>query len=242
MRRILYLAALCVAAMLTLAPVALGQSNPMPNPMPNTGTQYEQVSLDLAQPPGGPPFDPPDFVFQEDGTVLVDGDVVIDCLSFATYMPSADGDPDLEQAQSVLEQCEQGGFLSSDDGGDDVTQPETSTRGDLDCGDFASQAEAQAVLVADPSDPNGLDADNDGVACESTTSVASGTQFEDNTGFIDGGGSEAGGDDGAAVNQPAAQTTTTPLPDTGGLPLMPLVGASLLVLGLAGYAIKRRVS
>jgi hypothetical protein len=34
------------------------------------------------------------------------------------------------------------------------------------CGDFRSQAQAQAVLRADPSDPNGLDADRDGIACE----------------------------------------------------------------------------
>jgi hypothetical protein len=34
------------------------------------------------------------------------------------------------------------------------------------CGDFASQAHAQAVLRADPSDPNRLDTDNDGIACE----------------------------------------------------------------------------
>ena len=38
--------------------------------------------------------------------------------------------------------------------------------GDLDCADFATQEEAQAVLERDPSDPNGLDADNDGIACE----------------------------------------------------------------------------
>ena len=35
------------------------------------------------------------------------------------------------------------------------------------CGDFTSQAQAQAVLRADPRDPNNLDGDNDGVACES---------------------------------------------------------------------------
>lgn len=34
------------------------------------------------------------------------------------------------------------------------------------CGDFISQADAQAVLRADPSDPNQLDRDRDGVACE----------------------------------------------------------------------------
>jgi excalibur calcium-binding domain-containing protein len=38
---------------------------------------------------------------------------------------------------------------------------------DKDCADFATQAEAQAVLDADRSDPHQLDGDNDGVACES---------------------------------------------------------------------------
>ena len=35
------------------------------------------------------------------------------------------------------------------------------------CSDFTSQADAQAVLRADPRDPNQLDVDRDGVACES---------------------------------------------------------------------------
>ena len=43
----------------------------------------------------------------------------------------------------------------------------TTTAGDQDCADFATQPEAQAVLEQDPSDPNGLDGDGDGVACES---------------------------------------------------------------------------
>ncbi len=34
------------------------------------------------------------------------------------------------------------------------------------CPDFASQAQAQVVLRADPRDPNQLDADKDGIACE----------------------------------------------------------------------------
>jgi micrococcal nuclease len=36
----------------------------------------------------------------------------------------------------------------------------------LDCGHFATQEEAQRVLKEDPSDPNYLDGDGDGVACE----------------------------------------------------------------------------
>jgi hypothetical protein len=34
------------------------------------------------------------------------------------------------------------------------------------CKDFANQAQAQAVLRADPTDPNKLDSENDGIACE----------------------------------------------------------------------------
>ena len=34
--------------------------------------------------------------------------------------------------------------------------------------------------------------------------------------------------------------TMTPLPDTGGLPLVPLAGASLLVLGVTGLAAMQR--
>lgn len=40
----------------------------------------------------------------------------------------------------------------------------------FNCADFVSQADAQAVLRADPTDPNQLDTDRphpDGVACES---------------------------------------------------------------------------
>ena len=37
---------------------------------------------------------------------------------------------------------------------------------DQNCSDFPSQAAAQAHLEQDPSDPDNLDADDDGVACE----------------------------------------------------------------------------
>lgn len=44
--------------------------------------------------------------------------------------------------------------------------PAPATQLDHDCADFASQSEAQAALDADPADPERLDADGDGVACE----------------------------------------------------------------------------
>ena len=46
-----------------------------------------------------------------------------------------------------------------------LATPSQAQDGDLDCADFATRAEAQAALDRDPSDPNGLDADNDGIAC-----------------------------------------------------------------------------
>lgn len=43
-----------------------------------------------------------------------------------------------------------------------------AAKGDLNCEDFSSQAAAQqAYENSGPGDPNGLDADNDGIACES---------------------------------------------------------------------------
>lgn len=45
-------------------------------------------------------------------------------------------------------------------------QAGSAQQGDLNCDDFPSQAAAQAVLDADPSDPNRLDANNNGQACE----------------------------------------------------------------------------
>ena len=50
-----------------------------------------------------------------------------------------------------------------------------SDENDLTCGDFASQAEAQAAFDADPSDPHGLDLDLDGVACETPFVVTAAT-------------------------------------------------------------------
>ena len=193
MKRILYLAALCMATTLVSAPAALAQ----------------KTGLDCAPEAG--------FGFQEGA-----------------------------QAALLADPSDPNGLDADGDGIACENLPEGMPGDAVFCADFASQAEpqagAQAAFDANPADLSSLDADGDGVACESTTSVASGTQFEDNSGFIDDGGSEAEGDDGAAVNQPAAQTTPTPLPDTGGLPLAPLAGASLMVLGLAGFAVRRRVS
>jgi Excalibur calcium-binding domain len=65
---------------------------------------------------------------------------------------------------------------------------------DVDCDDFEYQEDAQAVLEEDPDDPNRLDADNDGVACEELPSRG------DSGGDDDGGGDgDTSGDDGMEV-------------------------------------------
>ena len=86
---------------------------------------------------------------------------------------------------------------------------------DVDCPDFATQAEAQAVFDRDPSDPNRLDADDDGVACEALPGGALGsaengtTNGDQDAGTAPSGGVEAGaggtaGDDDSNVLLPVS--------------------------------------
>ena len=47
-----------------------------------------------------------------------------------------------------------------------LPSPATATHGaDVDCSSFPTQAAAQSHLGAHPGDPDGLDGDDDGVAC-----------------------------------------------------------------------------
>ena len=91
----------------------------------------------------------------------------LDCASFAYQ----------EEAQRVLKQDPSDpNYLDGDGDGvaceelpsTDDQPPSVSSDGDrnLDCASFATQKEAQKVLKQDPSDPNYLDGDGDGVACE----------------------------------------------------------------------------
>jgi hypothetical protein len=58
-----------------------------------------------------------------------------------------------------------GGGEAAGGGGGGTTG--SATARDLDCPDFESQQQAQRVLERFPSDPLNLDADDDGIACES---------------------------------------------------------------------------
>jgi hypothetical protein len=74
-----------------------------------------------------------------------------------------------------------------------LTMPAAFASGsaDLDCSDFGTQAAAQAELDADPSDPNRLDQDNDGVACESLPAGGS-AEAGDGAAPMPAGGVDAG--------------------------------------------------
>jgi hypothetical protein len=86
---------------------------------------------------------------------------------------------------------------------------------DLDCADFSSQAAAQANLDANPSDPNNLDADDDGQACESFAYGATG-----------GAGAGASG-------------SSRQLPFTGAPTTLPIAAGVLLLAG-AGMVVALR--
>ena len=93
---------------------------------------------------------------------------------------------------------------------------------DLDCSDFATQEEAQAVLDQTPgADPNGLDQDKDGIACvrsgrERTTQQREQTKAE------------------TKIDE------AKEIPKSGGTSPSFLIGVLLLGCGLLGLMLARR--
>ncbi len=130
-----------------------------------------------------------------------------------------------------------------------LASPVLAQTSDVDCADYATQEQAQAVYNADPSDPNGLDADGDGIACETLASGGSmddGTmmmEMEDGTMMMDDGTMMM--DDSSMGTSPMTTAPTTApniteMPATGGPSLLiPAVGL-LLASGLIGLGVLRR--
>jgi hypothetical protein len=125
----------------------------------------------------------------------------------------------------------------------------------LNCADFPSQAAAQREYERDRSDPNNLDADNDGQACEDFDYSSSGTggrgaadhQYRDSGAGSRGAGTRGAGTRGAADHQYGNDDVikgTVPdrrLANTGGSPLILPAGALLLSAGLLlGRSVIRR--
>ena len=148
MRRLTILFALCAAAILALAPAALAQQ----------GTDLDCSQL------GAPGVSPEEVQAQAQATFDADpsdpngldsdGDGVA-----CEFEASSNGEVAFEDGTGSVTDA-----AAPNAAAPDAAAP-TPQNEDLNCDDFTSQAEVQAVLDADPSDPNGLDADGDGVAC-----------------------------------------------------------------------------
>lgn len=96
---------------------------------------------------------------------------------------------------------------------------------DRDCPDFASQAEAQAAYDAVPGDPERLDADDDGEACEEQSYAPAATSSSDSQVSTTPAGAVAAGDGSSA-------TEGTSLPYVLG-------GVALTAAGGAAFAARR---
>jgi hypothetical protein len=133
-----------------------------------------------------------------------------------------------------------------------VLAPVAVAQPDLDCADFATQEEAQAVLDVDLSDPNNLDDDGDGAACETLSSGL--TEEGETTGTLEYQLVPFNVLDQYADSGVPRETTsgTTPetgeeagekteLPESGGLVLLiPAAGTLLLSVGFLGMRVLRR--
>ncbi|SDP10122.1 Excalibur calcium-binding domain-containing protein [Klenkia soli] len=103
----------------------------------------------------------------------------------------------------------------------------TASAADLNCSDFATRDQAQAVLDADRSDPNGLDRDGDGVACESLPT--------------------GGAEDGTALtaqvaDRPQGAVAAGDGSSTQGPGVLPYAVGGLALVGAAGAAVAARRS
>lgn len=112
---------------------------------------------------------------------------------------------------------------------------------DLDCSDFAFQEDAQAELDADPTDPNGLDGnDDDGLACESlpsrgTTPPSSSTSSSSTSSTSSSSTSSTSTSIGGRTTPTTQRSTPVPvdqLAATGASPLpIALMGTGLVLVG-----------
>lgn len=91
-----------------------------------------------------------------------------------------------------------------------VVSGPTSAQTDVDCGEIATDADAQAILAAFPGDPFDLDRNNDGHACDAPTGVGGGPVTAEN--FLGAAPAPA---PAAPATDTGSTTTQTALPDTG---------------------------
>lgn len=114
--------------------------------------------------------------------------------------------------------------------------------GTYNCEDFDDQGQAQEFFNGDPSNLNGLDDDDDGLACESLPTVVNdGTPY----GYAVPGEGESETQGEQYEEQPVAASSTNTatsaaLPATGGPSLLLPASALLVSSGIFGFIIARR--
>lgn len=107
-------------------------------------------------------------------------DASLDCREFATFEEAATYYAENPDAAAAIDDdndgvaCEVYFGMESRDAATDDQDPasqasnapdDQAAADDLDCADFSTQEEAQAVLDDNPADPNNLDPNTDGIAC-----------------------------------------------------------------------------
>lgn len=158
----------------------------------------------------------------------------LDCRDFASQaaaqaeLRSDPSDPNNLDAEDDGVACETFPYTEGTPRDETPVSPAKSPVGDSDCEDFATQAEAQRAFNQDPSDPNNLDSDNDGTACEDFFGGSGKDQYTEKTTVVE--------NTEEIVNIPKKN-----LPNTGGrfVPVWP-ISALLLGSGVAMLRVMRR--
>lgn len=157
----------------------------------------------------------------------------LDCADFDSQadaqaeLRSDPSDPNGLDAEDDGVACETSPYPAGSPRDETPVRPARSPDGDLDCEDFATQEKAQIVYDRNPSDPNALDDDSDGEACEDFDYSNGGDQYKKN------------GDDNEVTN--IINVPKKDLPDTGGTALLlPVVGVLMVAGGILGTQLFRR--
>ena len=235
MKRLLLMFALGAMAVMTLAPTALAQQRGAEDVFDcaDFATQTgAQALLGKEDPSGldedgdGEPCETEPGGEAEDGTKLAaktGGD--LDCIDFPSQkaaqakLKAKPADTNKLDQDNDGVACQIVPVPYQDDASDRAPVAEAKSDAKLGCKDFEYQQEAQMILLRDESDPNGLDDDKNGLACE-----------EELPGF--------------AANEEVIEATpvSASTPSNGGPdPLLPLIVAGGLAgPGALGFAAWRR--
>ena len=183
MKRLLLMFALGAMAVLSLAPTAMAQQSGAEEDVLDCADFATQTGAQALLGPGDPSGLDGDGDGKacetepggkaEDGTKLAaktGGD--LDCIDFASQkaaqakLKSKPSDGDKLDVDNDGVACQIVPVPYEDGASDRTPVAEAKSAAKLDCDDFEYQQEAQMILLRDTSDPNGLDDDKNGLACE----------------------------------------------------------------------------